>query len=64
MKISWNLENSKFGNSVATSKNYTVSKNRVKFQKRFPNMKEVKVICANFVLMDLINSFGVSGDVT
>ena len=27
-------------------------------------MKEVKIIYANFVLMDLINPFGVSGDVT
>ena len=27
-------------------------------------MKEVKIICANFVLMDLINHFVVSDDVT
>ena len=25
---------------------------------------EVKIICANFVLVDFINPFGVSGDVT
>ena len=25
---------------------------------------EVKIICENFVLMDLINEFGVSGDFT
>ena len=32
-------------------------------EKGFQNM-EVKIICANFAFMDLINLFGVSGDVT
>ena len=64
MKISWKLENSKFSYSVATSKNYTMSKKGLKIHKSFPNMKEVKIICANFVLMDLINHFGVIGYVT
>ena len=63
MKLSWNLENSKFGNLVATSNNYIVSKKWLKTKKRFQNM-EVKIICENFVLMDLINTFSVIGDVT
>ena len=39
------------------------SKKGWKFRKGFQKM-EVKIICANFVLMDFINPFGVSGDVT
>ena len=34
-----------------------------KFRKGFQNM-EVNIICANLVFMDLVNPFGVSGDVT
>ena len=53
----------KFGNSVPTSNNYIEAKRGRKFKKGFQKM-EVNIICANFVLMDLINPFGVSGDVT
>ena len=35
----------------------------MKVHKIFPNM-EVKIICTNLVFMDLINHFGVTGDVT
>ena len=62
MKLSWNIENSNFGNPVSTSKSYTMSKKGLKVQKRFQNM-EVKNICANFVLMELINILVFSGDV-
>ena len=53
----------KFGNSVPTSKNYTEAKKGSKFRKGFQKM-EVNIICENFVLIDFINPFGVSGDST
>ena len=56
------LRNSNFGNSIPTSKNYIEVKKGWKFRKGFQNM-EVKIICTNLVFMDLINPFGVSGDV-
>ena len=52
------LRNSNFGNSVPSSNNYTEAK-RGESHKRFP-----KIICRNLVFMDLINPFGISGDVT
>ena len=42
------LRNSKFGNSVPTSKNYTEEKRGKISEKSFQNM-EVKIICANLV---------------
>ena len=63
----WNflgiLRNSKFGNSVPTSKNYTEAKRGESSEKCFQNM-EVNIIYTNLVFMDLTNPFGVSGDVT
>ena len=52
-----------FGNSLATPKNYTINRKGLKIQKRFTNMKEVKIIFANFVFMDLVTPFGFNGDV-
>ena len=51
----------KFGNSIPTSKNYTKAKRVESLEKCFQKM-EVNIICANFVFMDFINPFGVSGD--
>ena len=45
MKLSWNIEKTKFRNAVATSKNYTVGKKGLKVQKRFPKYGGKDYLC-------------------